>query len=125
MSKLLDANAILRYLLNDIESQAQQVEDAIRNGAFTIPEVIAEVVYVLTGVYEVSRSETAETLKLFLNEISISEKPVISYALSLYADSGLDYVGCILVARNIILKQEILTFDKKLNNKIARLANKR
>ena len=125
MSKLLDANAILRYLLNDIESQAQQVEDAIRNGAFTIPEVIAEVVYVLTGVYEVSRSETAETLKLFLNEISISEKPVISYALSLYADSGLDYVDCILVARNIILKQEILTFDKKLNNKIARLANKR
>ena len=118
MTKLLEANAILRYLLNDVEAQAQIVEEAVNNGAFTIGEVVAEVVYVLNGVYEVSRPEIATTLKIFLTEIDIAEKPVINYALSLFGDSSLDYIDCVLIARHMILKQEILTFDKKINNRL-------
>jgi len=47
MNKLLDANAILRYLLDDIDEQATIVAAAIESGAETLPEVLAEVVYVL------------------------------------------------------------------------------
>lgn len=41
MDKLLDANAILRFLLNDIPEQAQQTSLAIYGGAFTIEAVLA------------------------------------------------------------------------------------
>ena len=39
MKKLLDTNAILRYLLNDIPEQASQSERMIQSGAFTLPEI--------------------------------------------------------------------------------------
>ena len=35
MSRLLDANAILRYLLHDIPDQASEVDQAINNASFT------------------------------------------------------------------------------------------
>lgn len=54
---LIDTNVILRYLLNDIPEQAKQSEEVIKNGAFTLPEVIAEVVYVLFKLYKVPREE--------------------------------------------------------------------
>ena len=58
--KVLDANAVIRYLLNDIEDQASAVADAIRNGSvMTTPEVIAEVVYVLSGYYDYSRNDVS------------------------------------------------------------------
>ena len=61
---LLDANMILRYLLNDNEEMADQAERAVNSGeaAVTI-EVMAEVVYVLKGVYAMERDKIADTLK--------------------------------------------------------------
>lgn len=49
--KLVDANVILRYLLNDHQEMSQQAKAVIDSGAYTKPEIIAEVVYVLKGVY--------------------------------------------------------------------------
>ena len=115
MNMILDANAILRFLLNDIPDQADIVADAIQTEASTIPEVIAEVVYVLSGVYHVDRSTISSTLQDLFNEIYIADKPVITEALRLYAATGLDYVDCVLIARSKILGNSILSFDKKLN----------
>lgn len=55
MKKLLDANAIIRFLLNDNEEMAVQTENVIKTGAFTKEVVIAEVIYVLCGVYKIER----------------------------------------------------------------------
>ncbi|MBR2676832.1 MAG: PIN domain-containing protein [Solobacterium sp.] len=124
MNNLLDANAILRYLLNDIEEQAETVEKAIKNGAYTIPEVMAEVVYVLSGVYECERKEIADTIRVLLDEIDISDKPVILSALDLFGSTNLDYVDCILVARAVVLNENVLTFDKKLTKQILKKKDK-
>ena len=124
MNKLLDANAILRYLLNDIEEQAETVEQAIKNGAYTIPEVMAEVVYVLSGVYECERKEISDTIRVLLDEIDISDKPVILSALDLFGSTNLDYVDCILVARAVVLNENVLTFDKKLTKQILKKKDK-
>ena len=49
---VLDANVILRYLLNDNEAMAREAESIIKTEVTMVPiEVIAEVVYVLKGVY--------------------------------------------------------------------------
>ena len=43
--RILDANVILRYLLNDIPDQAEEARKAVMEGAATTTEVLAEVVY--------------------------------------------------------------------------------
>lgn len=115
MDKLLDANAILRYLLNDNENQAKMTQDIIEHGAFTIGEVIAEVVYVLQGVYCLQRFTISDGLRSFLNEINIQDKPVIKKALEIFAQNNIDYVDSLLVSRKELLNDDVFTFDKKLN----------
>ena len=118
MKKLIDANVILRYLLADDVKAAEKAKETIENGAFTIGEVIAEVVYVLKGVYGVDRKEIAETLTCFLHEIDMIDRDVLLYAFSVYADTKLDYVDCLLIAYNRLSGVEVLSFDKKLNAKL-------
>lgn len=70
MPKLLDANALLRYLLNDNQEQAVVVRDAVLEGAFTVPEVLCKVVYVLQGrVYKFERPEITSALLGLLEDI--------------------------------------------------------
>jgi pilT protein domain protein len=66
--KILDTNMILRYLLNDNKTMAEQVESIINTSpVFVTPEVIAEVVYVMKGVYKQERSITADGVIEFIN----------------------------------------------------------
>lgn len=118
MKKLLDANAILRFLLNDIEDQALIVENEINNGSFTISEVLCEVIYVLYKVYGVSREDISNNLLDLINKIDLIDKPIIKKALELFKTNKLDYVDCLLISRNIIFKEKILSFDKELNKNL-------
>ncbi len=52
--KIVDANIILRYLLDDHEMLSEEAAAIIENNKVLLPnEVIAEIVYVLEKVYEV------------------------------------------------------------------------
>jgi len=118
---LLDTNAILRYLLADLPEQTELVANVIKNGAFTIPEVVAEVVYVFYKLYNVPRKEISGIVAPIFDEIEIEHKGVIKKALELYSSSSLDFVDCIICYRNKLLNEKIFSFDKKLNNKLKSL----
>ncbi|MDE6851346.1 MAG: PIN domain-containing protein [Lachnospiraceae bacterium] len=77
-------------------------------------EVIAEVVYVLKGVYSIERSKIKSSLLQFLSEVSVFEEQVIKLGLGTYAEYSLDFVDCILYAYSKVKGYEIRTFDKKL-----------
>lgn len=115
MAKLVDANVILRHLLRDVEEQAAQARIIIAGGAFTTTEVLAEVVYVLQGVYKVPRGRIAEALTALLGEVLTDHADVMEKALAIYAARSLDFVDCVLIARALILGDDVFTFDKKLN----------
>jgi len=115
MRKLIDANVILRYLLGDHQQMSEDARQIIEDGSFTLPEVLAEVVYVLTGVYKIERSEVGKTLIEFLDEAEIQNQEAICEALSLFSETSFDFVDCILIARHKVLGDEIASFDKKLN----------
>ena len=117
---ILDANAILRYLLNDIEDQAAEVADAIREGAMTTTEVIAEVVYVLSGYYGQPRSEVSWNIHCILLDISVENVKALRYAMGVFNMTSLDFVDCLMVAYHKVLGMDILTFDKKLNSTLAK-----
>ena len=115
---LIDANVILRYLLNDIEEMSAEADKIIKSGAFTLPEVIAEVVYVLKSVYKVERVEIANAICEFLKEIDVKNKDIIIEALKIFSETSLDFVDCILIAYNKIENVPVFSFDRKLNNKL-------
>ena len=49
---ILDANVILRYLLNDNQEMAERADHLIQTEEVSVTiEVMAEVIYVLKGVY--------------------------------------------------------------------------
>ena len=118
---LIDANVILRYLLNDIEEQAAESKKIIELGAFTIPEVIAEVIYVLKSVYKIERKEIGDAITSFLQEIDIENKNIILKSVKIFSETNLDFVDCILISYNKIENVEIFSFDKKLNNKLKQI----
>ena len=120
MKKLIDANVILRYLLSDHPEYSERARKVIAEGAYTLPEVIAEVVYVLKGVYKVGRGEISNTLIDFMDEVAIDNQEVITLALSLYSDTTLGVVDCILLACHRITGVEVISFDKKLNRNLER-----
>ena len=112
---MLDANMILRYLLNDNAKMAERVEQYLNAGNVTVTiEVIAEVVYVLKGVYALERDTITDTIKGFLEYVNCTEKEVLSLALDTFGERNLDFVDCVLYAYHRINGIEIATFDKKL-----------
>ena len=115
MRKLIDANVILRYLLRDHQQMSEDARRIIENGAFTLPEVIAEVVYILKGVYKIERHEIAGVLIEFLDDVIVENQNVVKEALFLFSETSLDFVDCILIARHRVLGDEVASFDKKLN----------
>ena len=119
--QLFDANVILRYLLNDNEAMAREAESIIKTEVTMVPiEVIAEVVYVLKGVYSVDGNKIRDALMEFLSEVTVAEKEVIQVGLDAYAENNLDFVDCILYAYSCVKKYDIKTFDKKLNKLLSR-----
>lgn len=116
--RLLDTNAILRYLLNDNERQAEAVAESVRSGAFTTTEVIAEAVYVLSGVYKMTREEVSWVIHCVLLDVKVDNLKALRYALGLFNQTNLDFVDCLLVAYHKVLGVEILSFDKKLNSNL-------
>ena len=112
---IFDANMILRYLLNDRAEMAEQAEQYLNAGNVTVTiEVLAEVVYVLKGVYALERDRIAGTLKAFLELVDCQEKDVLRAALDAYGEHNLDFVDCVLYAYHKVKGAKIATFDKKL-----------
>lgn len=94
---------------------SEEARRIIEDGAFTLPEIIAEVVYVLKGVYKIEPDAIGRTLIEFLDEVTVENQEAVCEALSLFSETSLDFVDCILIARHRVLGDEIASFDKKLN----------
>ena len=115
---LLDTNTILRYLLHDNKEQADKATEVIKSGACTTPEVLAEVVYVLSGLYKTSREDISWAIHCILIDIKVDNLKSLRYALGLYNQTSLDFVDCLLIAYHKVLGVEVFSFDKKLNSNL-------
>lgn len=115
MRTLVDANVVLRYLLHDDIDQFPIAEQTMREGAYLLPEVLAEVVYVLLGVYCVPRAEIASQLQLLTKEVQSEHPEILATALATFGTTKLDFVDCILAAYNTHLGDIVVSFDRKLN----------
>ena len=120
---LVDANVILRLILNDnAQMVAHSKEFIVDNEVLVRNEVLAEVVYVLTKVYGASRQDVANCMLAVITteNITVESQAIISYAVDLYGSSRLDFVDCLLCAYHVIDRQQVFTFDKALQKQLER-----
>jgi predicted nucleic-acid-binding protein len=121
---IVDANVILRYLLNDNQEQSKKAQEILEEKNITVRfEVIAEVVYVLYGVYQISRKEISHIIIEFLQpeNILVEDKHTLIMALDYYSCKKLDFVDLVLLAYAKNHHSKIISFDKKLNKEIGNL----
>ncbi len=114
---LVDANIILRYLLDDGGESSEKSALIIENDTiFITGEVIAEVVYVLEKVYKAERKDISKSLCSLVENFNINtfDSQVTNLALKTYAAKNIDIVDALLFAYSKVKKYKVFTFDKKL-----------
>jgi predicted nucleic-acid-binding protein len=119
----LDANGILRFLLNDIPEQAAAVGARLvhaQAGRLIIEIhtlVIAEVVFVLTSFYRQPREQIVLRLVTLLNTpgIKVHEEPLVRKALTRYAERNVSFVDAFLATLGAETSHPIFSFDRGLD----------
>lgn len=124
-NRMLDANAVLRFLLQDIEEQFQQVKNIVkRDRCYVTLEVMAEVCYVLEGLYKVSRKDIADNFRRLNYDVTILNVDVFLRALEIYdKPPKLDFVDCLLYGYKMERGIDIVTFDKQLMKQLRNIGN--
>ena len=114
---ILDANYILRFLLKDDKEMYMISKKVILgNECFITLEVLAEVIYVLLGVYKVDRAIIGEILTNFVSSknIKLNDKNLTICSLKIFSKKRMDFVDSILCCMS--KDNRVATFDKRLNN---------
>ena len=119
---LIDANVILRYLLNDDEvlfEKASALLEKVKIGEETviIPEsVLSECVYVLLKIYRIDRSTIAEKLRGLFSYKGVMnrDKKDLIDSLRVFGKTRISIVDCILCAKSLNQRMPLFTFDDDL-----------
>jgi predicted nucleic-acid-binding protein len=124
--KKIDANVILRYILNDHVELSFQAKEIIDTHIVEVPiEVLCEVVYVLTGYYNIDRKTVSKELENFFEKTRciLPSREAVLQGLEYYKNTSLDLVDCILAGYAETEHDDIFTFDKKLQRLIQNKQN--
>ena len=118
--KYVDTNILLRFIIDDNKELADIAENILKSDeCHLLPEVIPEIIYVLRSVYKYRREDIAQAIQRLLPLVVVKEQLLTNLALTYFAQFNLDYVDCILLARNKLYGREVATFDKELEQKLA------
>ena len=115
---------MLRYILGDHKEMSLKARQIIDNQVVNVPiEVLCEVVYVLSKVYNIERAEISAAINNFFEntESEIYQRDAVLKGIMLYSEKNLDFVDCILAGYKIVAGAEIYTFDQKLVNLLNQL----
>lgn len=118
----IDANVLVRLIVNDNAEMVKTAQEKVlNNDCYLSNEVAAEVIYVLTKVYQIERESAANAVLQWLQVLDCEDENVLKQALSVFSQTRLDFVDCLLAAYKSVRDDDIFSFDKKLLNYMARL----
>lgn len=116
--KIIDTNIIIRFLLKDHPTQSKSTKKLLENSPedLLLPDmVIAEIIWLLTSYYKLSKRDIIEKIQdiLTLEKIQ-ANKDLIYKALMFYQTYNIDFIDAYLAAycnekKNI---KGIYSFDK-------------
>lgn len=116
--RAIDANILLRLVVEDDPPQTAAAEHFVRGGAWVSILAVAEAVWVLTTNYGFSVRHVTNALEILLNnrELVFQEGDAVAEALALYRRSpALGFSDCLMIAlaRNAGYLP-LGTFDRRL-----------
>lgn len=118
----VDTNIFLRYLTNDVPTQADAVEELFRSAAegevnlLTNTLVVAEIIWTLESYYRLSREEIYSKVLAIINTpgLEVVDSDLILQAITWYKEKNIDFLdgynGAWLLSQGM---KTIHTFDKK------------
>jgi predicted nucleic-acid-binding protein len=124
----VDTNVLVRLLARDDVGQVRAAEASIAKGAWVSQLVLAETLWVLDSVYDLSRAQISTAVEMLLNhsELSLQDADVVNAALAHFRRrSSVEFSDCLVL--EIARKAghlPVVTFDRnfaKLDN-VQRLA---
>ncbi len=119
---LLDANGLLRYLRNDIPSQAKEVRAlfALAKKSEVIVEiplaVILESVFVLSKFYGEKKERVGSELFDIISNpaLTVEKREIVKHALLIWKTENISFVDCLVLAQAKEEGKRLFTFDRKL-----------
>jgi len=97
----IDTNILVRLVVRDDSDQVEAAEQFIRKGAWISHLVLAETLWVLDSVYELSRAQIATAVDMLLNhqELTLQDAEVVASALIHFRSrSTVDFSDCLVLA---------------------------
>lgn len=125
---LVDANVLLRYLLNDVPDQAQTAQTYFTEAKsekihlFLPLLVFVEIDFALTKFYHFKRQDVIKRLLVLVKTSywTVEKRDIVLRALLLYRDNKVSFVDALFVIESLQNNKTLLSFDKTL----VRLAKK-
>jgi len=125
-----DTNLFLRYLTNDVPTQADAVEQLLHQAAagkvvlVINPLVIAEIVWTLESFYQLTKDDIRQKVLAILNTpgLDVLDTHLVLQAITEYTDQNVDFADAYNAAW--LLGQEmttVYTFDRKHFSRLARV----
>jgi predicted nucleic-acid-binding protein len=118
----IDANIILRYILEDHAELSPKAKRLIGENTVETPiEVLCEVVFVLTRIYGIARKDIADTLLDFYGNTNcvLPHREAVIKGIEYFGEKTLDFVDCILAGYYEAENTTVQTFDTKLEKLLA------
>ena len=120
----IDANVLLRYVLNDHPELSSKAREIIDQHIVDVPiEVLCEVVYILAGHYAINRQSISTGLQRFFEQTQciLSHRRAVLRGIEQFGQNSLDFVDCVLAGYAEVDKDEIFTFDGKLQKLLQKI----
>ncbi len=119
---IVDTNALLRFLLNDIPQQKKAVEKLLQQAKKNkitlciLPIVIFEIDFTLRKYYKFDKDKVIDKLESIVGTtyMQVEQKEIFLESLKLYRAINISFVDCFLLLQAESRNAEIFTFDKKL-----------
>ena len=124
----IDTNAFLRLLLDDIPSQAKEVEKILEQAKklniklHVAQIVIFELNFILDKYYHFPKNEIINKLKSVVQTpyLDIQDREVFIVSLKVFADNNISLADSFILAKSKIENWELFTFDRNLQKYLLR-----
>lgn len=120
MSKnLIDTNLIIRFLVNDNPPKVARVEKLLKdknNSNILLDTVVAEIIWVLSSYYHLSKQDVVEKIKALIHVDTIECNAfLLNRSLTLWQDYNISYIDAYLAAVAELGKITLYSYDKSFN----------
>jgi predicted nucleic-acid-binding protein len=98
--RAVDTNVLVRLIARDDINQVRAAEEFVSKGAWVSNLVLAETVWVLDSVYDLSREQIAAAVEMLLNhqDLTLQDGEVVVSALAHYRSrSAVDFSDCLVL----------------------------